>query len=83
MAEPTHTTSRRGSLWLAFSASLLVAAARLWPRRSEPRFAERTAPGNRYRTFPLGEHPLYIREDLLRSGWFREFRFHDKRKVGR
>jgi hypothetical protein len=54
----------------------------LWPRQSKPRFAERTTPGNRYRTFPLGEHPLYIREDLLRSGWFRDFRFHDNREGG-
>jgi hypothetical protein len=83
MAELTHTTSRRRSLWLAFSASLLVAASRLWPRRSKPRFVGRTAPGDRYRTFPLGEHPLYIREDLLRSGWFRDFRFHGGRKGGR
>ena len=83
MAEPTHTTSRRNSLWLAFSASLLVAAARLWPHPSKPRFAERTAPGDRYRTFPLGERPLYIREDLLRSGWIRDVRFHADRKVGR
>jgi hypothetical protein len=55
----------------------------LWPHPSKPRFAERTAPGNRYRTFPLGSRPLYIREDLLRSGWFRDVRFHAGRKVGR
>ena len=62
------------------AASLLVAAVGGLRRWRGPRFVERTAPGDRFRTLTLGNRPLHIREDLIRSGWLRDFRFHDVRR---
>lgn len=73
-------TNRR-SIFAVLGATL-VAAAAFWSKRT-PEFVERTPPGNRYRTFPLGETQLYIREDLLRSGWYRDLRFHERKEDSR
>ena len=68
----------RRSFFAALGVSLAAAASLV--RRRPPRFVERTSPGNRYRELPLGEGRLYLREDLLKSGWYRDFRFHAKRE---
>jgi len=65
---------------LALGASLLVATFGGLRRRRDARFVERTAPGDRFRTLALGDRPLHIREDLIHSGWLRDFRFHDVRR---
>jgi len=74
---------RRSLLGLALAAPFLVAASRLFPRRRPREFSTRTAPGDRYRSFALGNRRLYVREDLIRTGWFRDFRFHDGRRGAR
>ncbi|MGH7803491.1 MAG: hypothetical protein ACREQJ_04030 [Candidatus Binatia bacterium] len=69
----------RRSIFVALGATL--AAAAFWKRRAAaPEFALRTPPGNRSRTIALGERQLHVREDLLRSGWLRDLRFHDREK---
>jgi hypothetical protein len=83
MAEPIETVSRRRPLLLALGATLFVALFRGRGHRDAPGFVERTVPGDRYRTFPLGDRSLYVREDLLRTGWFRDFRYHDGRRCRR
>ena len=72
-----QTISRRHSLLFAFGAALL--AAFRWRRvEAKPTFVAKTPPGDRYRTFSVGSRPIYVREDLLESGWYRDFRIHGK-----
>jgi len=72
----TKTISRRHSLLVAFGAALLAAVSRRRRTEVKPTFAENTEPGDRYRTLSVGGRALYLREDLVRSGWYRDFRFH-------
>jgi hypothetical protein len=71
-------TNRR-SIFAVLGTSL-VAAVALWRKRAAaPAFVEHTPPGDRYRTIALGDRELHVREDLLRSGFYRDLRFHDDR----
>ena len=71
-------TSRR-SIFAVLGASL-VAAFAVWRKRAgNPEFVEHTPPGDRFRTIALGDRELHLREDLLRSGFYRDLRFHDDR----
>ena len=72
------TISRRRSFVFAFGAAILAAAFRWRTAEQKPSFVEQTPPGDRYRTFAVGGRPLYVREDLVRAGWFRDFRFHGR-----
>ena len=68
---------RRQSIFIALGATL--AALIPWGRRSvAPTFAQNTVPGNRYRTLTVGGKQIYVREDLIASGWYRDFRSHAK-----
>ena len=87
MDDTVSTALPRRSVLAAVGGALAVLALRFArrsgePRADEPRFVERTPPGDRYRTLPLGSGRLYVREDFLRSGWLRDLRFHDGRERG-
>jgi hypothetical protein len=70
-------TNRR-SIFAVLGASL-VAAFALWRKRAAtPEFVEHTPPGDRTLTIAVGDRKLHIREDLLRSGFYRDLRFHDR-----
>jgi hypothetical protein len=75
--------SRRHSIFFALGAALLAAAFRWRRAEAKPTFAENTPPGDRYRTLPVGDRPVYVREDIVASGWYRDFRFHRKGGDGR
>jgi len=74
-----QTISRRHSVLFAFGAALVAAVFRLRRAEAKPTFVEKTTPGDRYRTLPVGDHAVYVREDLMASGWYRDFRFHGKK----
>jgi hypothetical protein len=76
MTTDSPNAIRRRPLLLALVATLLVAAGRVRRAASRSRFAQRTMPGDRYRSFMLGNRQLYLRDDLMRSGWLRDFHFH-------
>ena len=61
---------------LAAAVAAIVAFRR--GRSSAPHFVEHTPPGNRHREIALGDRKLIIREDLLRSGFYRDLTFHDR-----
>ena len=64
---------------LAMLATAIGAVAAPFHRRRTPRFEERTPPGNRFRKLSVRGRPLYVREDLFRSGLFDDVRFHDEK----
>ena len=72
---------RRPVLYLLFAA--FAATAFRWRRAdAKPGWAEKTPPGDRYRTLSVGSTSLYLREDVVASGWYRDFRSHPDRKTG-
>jgi hypothetical protein len=72
------TISRRRSFVFALGAGLVAAAFRWRTREPKASFVEQTPPGNRYRTFMVGGRPLYVRDDLVASGRFSDFRAHGR-----
>ena len=79
------TSSKRRSFVLALGAGMvaMVFGRRTRERALDEKFVEHTPPGTRYRTFAVGGRPLYLREDVVQEGRFRDFRAHGRGEGGR